>query len=138
MSRSGPLAVDSSTRRQRGVAIVEFAIIFPMLVLLTFAVIDFSRAFFVKNMLHQAAREGVRTLVVNPSPDSADVRVAQVMSAANITATSITHLSSGHQMGIRVESQYTWLYPGLYRLAGASFTSPMTMSAEAWMRRELP
>jgi len=120
------------------VAIVEFAIIFPILVLLTFALIDFSRAFFVKNIVHQAAREGVRMLVVNPAPDSADIRVRQVLTAANMTAKSITHLSSGRQMGIHVETQFTWLYPGLYRLVGATFPSPMTISAEAWMRRELP
>lgn len=128
----------SRNERQRGVAIVEFSIVFPILVLLTFSLIDLSRAFFVKNLLHQAAREGVRTLVVTPSPDSADVRVRQVLDAANLSASSITHLASGKQMGMRVEVQFQWLYPGIYWLVGAKFTNPMPLSAEAWMRRELP
>lgn len=128
----------SPSHRQRGVAIIEFAMVFPLLVLLTFSLIDISRAFFVKNLLHQAAREGVRTLVVNPEPDSADVRVLQVMSAANAAPSVITHLRSNRQMGIRVETQFKWLYPGVYWLVGAKFTNPMKLSAEAWMRRELP
>ena len=128
----------SRSRGERGVAIIEFAIVFPLLVLLTFSLIDISRAFFVKNILHQAAREGVRTLVVTPSPDSADVRVRQVMTAANAVPSAIVHLSSDRQMGIRVETQFNWLYPGVYWLVGANFTNPMTLKAEAWMRRELP
>ena len=125
-------------RHERGVAIIEFAFVFPLLVLLTFSLIDMSRAFYMKNLLHQAAREGVRTLVVNPAPDSADVQVLRVMSAANAAPTLIQHLSSGRQMGIHVETDFKWIFPGVYRLVGAQFTNPMKLSAEAWMRRELP
>lgn len=39
---------------------VEFAIIFPVLIVLLFGVIDFGRAFFLRNNLVAAAREGAR------------------------------------------------------------------------------
>ncbi len=122
----------------RGAVLIEFALVFPILLVLTLTVVDVSRAFFVKNMLHQAAREGVRTLVVS-SPDSARVRASEIMVAANIPVTSITCLGpANRQMGVRVESQYTWLYPGLFKLVGANLPSPLTLKAEAWMRKETP
>jgi Flp pilus assembly protein TadG len=125
-------------RRQRGAVLIEFALIFPFLLVFTLAVVDISRAFMIKNMLHQAAREGVRTLVVS-SADSATVRVNQVMAAANVPVTSITYLGpAGRQLGVRVATTFTWLYPGLFQWVGASFKSPMPLTAEAWMRKETP
>jgi len=127
-----------SRRRQRGAVLIEFALLFPFLLVFTLAVVDISRAFMVKNMLHQAAREGVRTLVVS-SADSAGVRVNQVMAAANVPVTSITYLGpSGRQLGVRVATTFNWLYPGLYQWIGTSFKNPMPLSAEAWMRKETP
>jgi len=125
-------------RRQRGAVLIEFALIFPFLLVFTLAVVDISRAFMIKNMLHQAAREGVRTLVVS-SADSASVRVREVMSAANVPVTSITYLGpSGRQLGVRVVTTFSWLYPGLFEWTGASIKNPMPLTAEAWMRQEKP
>lgn len=53
---------------ERGAAIVEFAIIFPVLIVLLFGVIDFGRAFFVRNNLIAAAREGARAGAVYTNP----------------------------------------------------------------------
>ena len=53
---------------QRGAAVVEFAIIFPVLVMLIFGVIDFGRAFFLRNNLVAAAREGARAGAVMTYP----------------------------------------------------------------------
>ncbi len=113
----------------------------PFLIVLTFTVIDVSRAFFVKNMLHQAAREGVRTLVVKTLADSASVRarVDQVLAAAGVTASAVNYLGPVNgQMGVRVSNQFNWLYPGLFKWTGATFTNPTTLTAEAWMRKETP
>ncbi len=53
---------------ERGAAIVEFAIIFPVLIVLLFGVIDFGRAFFLRNNLIAAAREGARAGAVFTNP----------------------------------------------------------------------
>jgi Flp pilus assembly protein TadG len=45
---------------RRGAAAVEFAIIFPLLAVLAFGAIDFGRAFYLRNSLITAAREGAR------------------------------------------------------------------------------
>jgi Flp pilus assembly protein TadG len=47
-------------RDERGATMVEFAIIFPLLAILVFGAIDFGRAFFIRNSLISAAREGAR------------------------------------------------------------------------------
>lgn len=47
-------------RERRGAAAVEFAIVFPLLAILAFGAIDFGRAFFLRNSLITAAREGAR------------------------------------------------------------------------------
>jgi Flp pilus assembly protein TadG len=128
-------------RRERGTALIEFALVIPFLILLTLSVVDLSRAFFVKNMLHQAAREGVRTLAVKTMADSADARarVTQVMDGANLSASAVEYLGpTNHQVGVRVQCEFNWLYPGLFRWVGAGFTNPTTLTAVAWMRKESP
>lgn len=47
-------------RDSTGAALVEFAIIAPLLFLLIFGIIDFGRVFFLINNLTNAAREGAR------------------------------------------------------------------------------
>lgn len=47
-------------RDERGTAVVEFAIIFPVLALLLFGIIDFGRAYFLRTNLVSAAREAAR------------------------------------------------------------------------------
>jgi hypothetical protein len=128
-------------RRERGTAIIEFALVFPFLLVLTLTVVDLSRAFFIKNMLHQAAREGARTLVVMTMRDTSFVRgrVNTVAGAAKVPVTSLTYMGpNNRQMGVRVQSRFNWLFPRLFNWVGASFRNPMTLSAEAWMRKETP
>ena len=49
----------------RGQSLVEFALIFPVLVLLLFGIVDFGRAIYDYNTLANAARVGVRVAIVN-------------------------------------------------------------------------
>ena len=51
-------------RNGKGATIVEFALVFPFLMLLIFAVIDFGLYFFVQHSLQFATREGVRLALV--------------------------------------------------------------------------
>ena len=127
---------------QRGTAIIEFALVFPLLLVLTLCVIDVSRAFFVKNVAAQAAREGVRTAVVlnaAMAPDSASARAQRVVSAAGVTMTGCTFTDLGNrQWQVAVTVQFDWLYPGLFNWLGGSFTNPMTLTAADVMRKEGP
>ena len=60
---------------QRSQALIEFALISPVLLLLLFGIVDIGRAVFYYDTLNHAAREGARTAVraSNPLPTNADV-----------------------------------------------------------------
>ena len=62
-------------RSQRSQALIEFALVSPILLLLLFGVIDIGRAIFYYDTLNHAAREGARVAVraSNQLPTNADV-----------------------------------------------------------------
>jgi Flp pilus assembly protein TadG len=62
-------------RTQRSQALIEFALVSPVLLLLLFGVIDLGRAIFYYDTLNHAAREGARVAVraSNQLPTNADV-----------------------------------------------------------------
>ena len=55
-------------RSERGAAMVEFAIVLPLFLLITWGVIDFGRLFFTSNSLANAVREGGRYAAVLADP----------------------------------------------------------------------
>jgi len=65
----------SQLRSQRSQALIEFALVSPILLLLLFGVIDIGRAIFYYDTLNHAAREGARVAVraSNQLPTNADV-----------------------------------------------------------------
>ena len=71
------------SRRQRprtsdaGVAVVEFALVAPLLLILVFGIIDLGRAYSTLNQLAASAREGARYAAVLPNPVSSAAK-AQV------------------------------------------------------------
>ena len=60
-------------RRERGQSLVETAVVFPILILLLAAIVDFGRAFDAYIVLTNAAREGARWGSVNPELTEAQV-----------------------------------------------------------------
>ena len=62
--------------RQKGMTLVEFAIIGAVAMMLIFSVLEFARAFFVANALTEATRRGARMAIVCPINDPAIAQVA--------------------------------------------------------------
>jgi len=68
--------------RRRGAAIVEFAVVLPLLLVLLFGIIDFGWVFMVRQTLTNAAREGCRVAVLKTATaDDVLDRVREVMSS---------------------------------------------------------
>ena len=65
-------------RSQRSQALIEFALVSPVLLLLLFGIVDIGRAVFYYDTVSHAAREGARVAVraSNPLPTNADVLAA--------------------------------------------------------------
>jgi Flp pilus assembly protein TadG len=124
---------------ERGTALIEFTLILPLLLLLTVAAVDFGRAFFVRSVLEQAAREGVRMRAVTSEADSATVRgrVQQVANASGVTVSGLLiEALPSKQVHVVVTGNFNWIFPGIFNLFGANFTNPMPLTGEAWMRNE--
>jgi Flp pilus assembly protein TadG len=68
----------SRRKRQQSQALIEFALISPVLLLLVFGIIDIGRAVFYYDTLNHAAREGARTAIRASTrlPTNADVLAA--------------------------------------------------------------
>lgn len=66
--------------RARGAAVVEFAVVLPLLLLILFGIIEYGWIFMVRQTLTSAAREGCRVAVLQTAtPDLVSARVSDVM-----------------------------------------------------------
>jgi Flp pilus assembly pilin Flp len=57
-------------RNEEGAAVVEFALVMPILALIIFGIIDFGRAFYTVNNIISAVREGARYGAILAAPMS--------------------------------------------------------------------
>lgn len=132
----------SSFRRaegRRGQALVEFALVLPVLVLLLFASVDFSRAFFTLQAVTHASREGARSGIVSGAT-AADVNGAvntRLVSAgltqtASVTVTGVDGAASGDPTTVTVSYPFQTLGGSL--IPGWSGT--VTLSQTTVMRHE--
>ena len=79
----------SLIRQKRGQSVVEFALVFPLLLLVLFGITEFGRAWATQNVLTSAAREGARLAIVTaPDVTLVAARVTDVCTAAGITPSS--------------------------------------------------
>src|SRR6266571_8289178 len=65
-----PKCLKRPRRGQRGQAMVEFALGLPLLLMVVFAIVDFGRAYSVYVTITNAAREGARYGVTDPTDTS--------------------------------------------------------------------
>ena len=78
-----------SPRRHWGGAVLEAAIVVPVLLSLAFGTVEFGYYFFVKNTLQGAAREGARAAIISTSVYT-DVTTAVTSSLTGAGMTTIT------------------------------------------------
>jgi len=67
ITRLGLRSRRTSSRRSHGQALVEFAFVAPIFLLMLFSMIDFGRYVYYVQILNNAAREGARYAIVNGS-----------------------------------------------------------------------
>jgi Flp pilus assembly protein TadG len=145
-SRIARLASARGRRRpdaRRGQALVEFAIVIPVLLLLLLGVVDFARAWNVYEVLTDAAREGAREAVVDNGKSEAEIRTI-IQSAAgragiplpdgDITITGMAD-GRGAPTTVRIQFVYRLKWVGAF-LALAQGDRDLTLVTEAVMRNE--
>ena len=71
---------------KRGVQLVEFAVLLPILLLLVFGIIDFGRGFFSWVIITNGAREGARAAAVGKLEDVVVDKVSNSVSGLYVTS----------------------------------------------------
>jgi Flp pilus assembly protein TadG len=80
-------------KRTRAAALVEFAVVAPLLLTLLFGIIEYGYVFLVRQTVVHAAREGCRVAVLQSTTDpytEVTDRVADIMSSVGITNYTVT------------------------------------------------
>ena len=98
---------------ERGAALIEAAIIMPLVIMLIFGLVAFGRAYNAKVTATHAAREGVRVLAVtgdNTAGETAAENAAAGLDAANLTVTS-TVCDPGDPTTLTVNYVFTYQIP---------------------------
>ncbi len=93
-----------------GNAVVEFALVLPLLLLVVFGITELGRMVMTTNVLNTASREGARLAAVSSISDSLSVyaRVTEVLNAASIVPSSIVveYNVPGRSVRVRATSDF--------------------------------
>lgn len=112
-----------SFRSTRGAAMVEFAIVLPIILLVSFAIVDFGRALYTVNNLTAAVREGARlaSTQINPDPTTAGSK-----SAVSTAVTNYVVAFGGNAGAPTVNETFTGALPNLQAITVQITAYPFT------------
>ena len=109
-----PTAPTTSDRAsERGAAMIEFALLLPLLVMLVFGIITFGRAYFAKVELASAVREGARAAALGKTNGDAVGATVTAGSGLGISSGNVQVLAScppGADTAARVRATYDFTY----------------------------
>jgi Flp pilus assembly protein TadG len=100
-------------RDDRGAAMVEFALILPVLLMLVMGIIEFGRAYNIQVSIQAAAREGARDLALRQSSGQVDsaVRAAAPSVSIDSISQSACPASGDGQARVTVNEAFTFKIP---------------------------
>lgn len=128
---------------EAGAAIIEFALVLPILILLVFGIIEFGYAFYQKEVLTNATREGARygIIMANPRPTATQITdvVKTALTNASWDATKATITVTGAQgasgSNLTVQLDYPYSFTVLPKLI-PGFIQNITTTAKTVMQLE--
>ena len=119
--------------RSRGQALVEFALILPIFILLTAGIFDGARAVYAYNTIANAARQGARVAIVNQ--DQTDIRDTTIQAGvalglANSNVSLVPCATYGCEYTVTVTYVFVPVVPGLNAIFNPTLTSTVAMPVE--------
>jgi Flp pilus assembly protein TadG len=127
-------------RNQKGVAMVEFAIALPLILLLLCGTIEFGVLFYNKQVITNASREGVRAGIVKGITDSTIKMIVQNYSgnkliglkeAVSVKNNDIIITSDGDDLKVTIDVDYPFLFSQIIGVGNS-----IKISANTVMRKE--
>ncbi|MCE5325957.1 MAG: pilus assembly protein [Planctomycetaceae bacterium] len=126
----------ANRKKRRGLSCVEMALVLPLLLLLTFGIIEYSIQFYVRGEMTNAAREGARRLAVyDATVDQARTvaleRLSGINATFNVTASVTPPGAADRDATVRITVPMADISSGIIIP-----TEGKTLTAEVTMRRE--
>ncbi|MEO8457789.1 MAG: TadE/TadG family type IV pilus assembly protein [Chloroflexota bacterium] len=135
--------IRKNEKRELGQALVEFALIIPLFLLLVFAIVDFGMGFYSWITVTNAAREGARVGAVGADSATIQQRVRDTAGSLNNSNLTITVTNaqgnSGEEVSVGVVYKYTMITPlstVIKLFAGGNVGPQINFSATSKMRLE--
>ncbi len=151
---TGPLTLEpgkvkricgSFRKNRRGAAVVEFALVVPVFMLLVFGMIEFGRAVMVQQVLVNASREGARQAVLDGTTVAeVESRIDGYLSVSSIDGATIEYEVNGvivgdpgvAQFGDAVTVRITVPFDNVSWLPVPQYIGGTMLTASSIMRRE--
>jgi Flp pilus assembly protein TadG len=108
-----------STDRSRGQSLVEFALVFPIVLLVMLGILDFGRAIFAFNSVSNAARTAIRVAIVDQNPavvEAAALSETVAVSPVVVDQEACTAIGCVYQVTVR--HQYAPATPVIGSIVG--------------------
>jgi Flp pilus assembly protein TadG len=130
-------------RDERGQALAEFALVLPLILFFLAGIINFGRAWNIKQAVTDAAREGARYAVVQDSTiqttDDVKAKIEERLALASIESSTIEFSGDFHvansETTVTVSTQHDMGLVGVL-LGWAGVPAVITISTQATMRSE--
>jgi len=135
----------SFRKKRRGAAVVEFALVVPVFILLVFGMVEFGRAVMVQQVLVNASREGARQAVLDGSTVAeVESRIEGYLSASTIDGALIEYEVNGvivgnpsvAKFGDAVTVRISVPFDSVSWLPVPDYLGGTTLTASSIMRRE--
>lgn len=85
--------------KTRGQALVEFALVIPLVLLLFMGIVDFGRAIYAYNTISNAARDGARKAIVDQTAGVAAREAADQATALGLSPTDVSQVRVRYLLG---------------------------------------
>lgn len=138
------MSEDLKSDRQRGVAAVEFAIVLPLLIFLFLGITEFGIAYYNKQVLTNASREGARAGIVDGTEVS-DIETIVINYANGRLITFGEPIDPvldpppeffDEYLKVNVRYEYSYLVLSTINWFGADFGTKLNIGASTTMRME--
>lgn len=125
-------------KNERGQAMVELALVLPILLVLFMGIIEFGRVYHSYLVITNASREGARVAILGGSDDAISARVGEVTADLDQTKiqTVVTPVPAERKSGELAKIDVQYKIPLVFPLFDIVIPNPLPLSSKTVMRVE--